>query len=278
MKLNVFLDQMKVGLLTHDGQTNRLTSNEFFCMKLCAAIKLPVAPVQLIHVPEPVLLITRFDRSRNEHGISRLHAIDGCQLLGLSSSYKYERPYGDGVDVRNIRDGASYKRLFAAMPGAAVPAAQRLFLLRWAIFQVCIGNIDAHAKNLTFMVRPDGFSLAPAYDLVCGRLYDDANISSAYAMAIGDAFDHAEVSAFEWAKFCVVTKLNPGQVQKELASIPQLILNKLDETIAMAINAKADAEVVHRLAKFVKGECNRQVAMAPMIRKLTPQASMDMGR
>ena len=49
-----------------------LTSNEFFCMRLAKAAGLNVAPVLLRHIPDPLLLITRFDRKVSEDTVHRL--------------------------------------------------------------------------------------------------------------------------------------------------------------------------------------------------------------
>lgn len=49
-----------------------LTGNEFFCMRLAHRAKLPVADVALVHVPEPVLVVKRFDRERTAEGVARL--------------------------------------------------------------------------------------------------------------------------------------------------------------------------------------------------------------
>ncbi len=51
-------------------QLRNLTSNEFFCMRLAEKVKLPADPVKLIHVPEPVLVVTRFDRKITEQGVA----------------------------------------------------------------------------------------------------------------------------------------------------------------------------------------------------------------
>lgn len=55
-----------------------LVLNEFFCMTLARQVKLDVANVELIRVPEPELLIERFDRrlSRNWTSVKRIHVID----------------------------------------------------------------------------------------------------------------------------------------------------------------------------------------------------------
>jgi serine/threonine-protein kinase HipA len=149
-------------------------------------------------------------------GVQRLHCIDGCQALGMGVSMKYERPYGDGRDVQHLRDGASLPKLFALMDHASSkPAADRLALLRWAIFQVLTGNTDAHGKNLSFFMDAGGLSLAPAYDLVCCLLYAGDSISDTLAMAIGDNFNPTALTAYDWALMAQECRLNPKLVSRE---------------------------------------------------------------
>jgi len=85
-------------------------------------------------VPEEILIVERFDRHNKDQSVERIHVIDGCQALGLQVSYKYERVYGDGRDVKHIRDGARLEDFFALMRRAPSPTVQRNMLLRWVIF------------------------------------------------------------------------------------------------------------------------------------------------
>jgi serine/threonine-protein kinase HipA len=249
-----------------------LTSNEFFCMKLAASAGLDTADVALHSLPEPVLCITRFDRVRQGVAVRRRHIIDGCQLLDLSSSYKYERPYGDNPDVRDVRDGASLVRLFAAIKTSPQPAKAKLQLLRWLIFQVLLGNADAHAKNLSFYMTGSGPVQAPAYDLICSALYP-TQVSQNFAMAVGDAFTLDELSAYEWAQFCVSTDTNATQVRKEIERSVGLILKHLEQVAEAAIVAGALPEVVNGIAAIVRTQCARQLALAPQIRGMVSSAS-----
>ena len=103
-----------------------MTINEFACMNLAKAVGLPTAETSIEWIPEPIVLIRRFDRVIQTDYIQRLHCIDGCQALGLGVSMKYERPYGDGRDGRHIRDGASLPKLFALVDQASSkPAVDR---------------------------------------------------------------------------------------------------------------------------------------------------------
>jgi serine/threonine-protein kinase HipA len=72
-------------------------ANEFFCMRLAAELKVPVPQVDLLHLPEPLYVIERFDRAPDAETIRRLHQIDLCQALGVSPSKKYESEGGLGL-------------------------------------------------------------------------------------------------------------------------------------------------------------------------------------
>ena len=247
-----------------------LTGNEFLCMRLAHRAKLPVADVALVHVPEPVLVVKRFDRERTAEGVARLHVIDGCQALGLSLALKYERPYGDTRDVRELRDGASLPMLFALLERSPRPVAERLALLRWTIFQVLIGNTDAHAKNLSFHMGREGLSLAPAYDLVCGLAFDGDTVLDTYAMAIGDAFHAEELSPFEWANFAHACGLPFRQVSIELSRMARRVRESLPNAIEDAQVSGVEPALIERVSKLISTECDRQAAMAPAVATVDP--------
>jgi serine/threonine-protein kinase HipA len=67
-------------------------------------------------------------------------------------------------------------------------------LLRWLVFDYLIGNSDAHAKNIAFLVAPAGIDLAPFYDLVCVKAYGDDTM----AMSIAGETRYGWITAREW--------------------------------------------------------------------------------
>ena len=149
---------------------------------------------------------------------------------------------------------------------------ERRALLRWTIFQVLIGNTDAHAKNLSFMSTHAGLSLAPAYDLLCGRAFSAKHIDQTYAMAIGDAFEPEAVSAYEWAVLCVQAKLNPNQVKKELMQLAEATRIALP-VVATQVSAEgADMRMVMEVCALVEVQCARQFAMAALIPEMAKDA------
>ena len=131
--------------------------NEWFVMRLAERVGLPVPRVHRLYVPQPVYLIERFDRIEREQRWSRLHCIDACQLDGLSREFKYS-----AGSIEHIAELANRCR----------PAAlARLHLFQWLIFNVLVGNEDAHLKNLSFLMSAKGVHLSPFYDLLCTALY-----------------------------------------------------------------------------------------------------------
>jgi serine/threonine-protein kinase HipA len=135
-------------------------ANEWFVMQLAKRLGLDVPPVYRRYVPEPVYLIERFDRiKKNEQSWQRQHVIDACQLLGLDRQFKYQQ--GSMENLGKLAEACRSKAL----------ARTRLF--EWLVFNLLVGNNDAHLKNLSFLVRADGdIQLAPHYDLLSTASYE----------------------------------------------------------------------------------------------------------
>ena len=132
--------------------------NEWVVMRLARRLGLDVPEVHRRYVPSPVYLIDRFDRVAGAQGWQRRHAIDACQLLGLDRSFKYTQ--------------GSMDSLAALANACRSPAVARSRLFGWLVFNVLVGNSDAHLKNLSFLVSHEGVQLAPFYDLLSVATYD----------------------------------------------------------------------------------------------------------
>lgn len=142
----------------HPGETwVHSVVNEWFVMRLARRVGLNVPAVHRCYVPQPVYLVERFDRRRSEDGWERLHCIDACQLLGLDRVYKYSE--------------GSMARLSEISSLCRPSAMARLSLFQWLVFNVLVGNEDAHLKNLSCMMTSKGVVLAPFYDLLCTAVY-----------------------------------------------------------------------------------------------------------
>lgn len=235
----------------------KLVINEHFCMELARRVNLPVAPVELIRVPEPVLLIERFDREvLSKDRVHRLHMIDGCQALGLPPDYKYERNFGNGKDVRQIREGASLPRIFGLIGLVHSKAAGKLALLRWTLFQYLIGNSDAHGKNVSFFVQGKALLQTPAYDLVCVEAHPE--FEHVGAMAIGDTFEFDAVAAFDWAQFAVSVGLPRPLVGSEMRKLADAVLVNI-EPEPKALYEKDDLEYLEGVTALIRRRAQKML-------------------
>jgi len=210
---------------------SQLVVNEHFCLKLAATLGIPSAEVEILRVPEPVLMVKRFDRIKHNSHVERLHVVDSCQALNLSVNHKYERNFGSGRDVANIRDGVSFEKLFSTTPLTQSEAATRMTLIRWTILQYLISNSDAHGKNISFLVEPGGLRLAPAYDLVSVCVYPD--IEHELAMAIGDEFDITKIRAFDWADLAERCGIERRLLVREMNRMIKVLRTQLPKLLAL---------------------------------------------
>lgn len=242
-----------------------LVLNEYFCMKLAKLIKLNVAEVDYILVGEhPILKVTRFDRKQTESKIERRHIVDGCQALGLPTSYKYERNYGSGRDVEMIRDGVSFKQLFEFSNDTTNPVKSKLDIINWMIFNLLVSNSDAHGKNISFFISKNGIALAPFYDIVNISIYSD--LENELAMAIGDEFDPEEVMAFQFVEFCRQCEISPRLVSNQLKKMLKDIQDKL-LLLQLPENAKSlsEQDFWNQLKVSVEGRIKHFLAVLPEI-------------
>jgi serine/threonine-protein kinase HipA len=235
--------------------------NEFICMKLAELVRLPVAKVSLQRFGEPVLVVERFDRRRLGDKIGRLHLIDGCQMLDLPPTYKYERPFGTSGEGARIRTGVSLPRLFAASRNCRIPAMAIRDLLNWALFQILIGNSDAHGKNISFFVGKAGIDVAPGYDFLNIDIYGD-EFERDLAMAVGDEFVAEKVMPHDLAEFCDANKLPLRQVATSLKNLCTSTLGRMGSLPLGDVRPGEEMDFARDLIEKVKGNAERLLAIA----------------
>lgn len=202
--------------------------NEYFTMRLAAALGLTVPRVHRMYVPQPVYLIERFDR-RSAGGaatVERRHVIDTCQLLNKARTFKYT--------------AASLDTLAQAIDRCRSKAAARLQLYRWIIFNVLAGNSDNHLKNISFLVDPSGINVAPAYDLLCTAVYDTRALAgekaiwpaTSLALPLADAGTFAAVTRRHVLEAGKALGLNQETAARHLDRMRSAFLLEADEQLA----------------------------------------------
>lgn len=183
------------------GDFPDLVQNELFCLTLAREVGLAVPPAHMAATATPILVVGRYDRRVTADGaVHRLHQEDFCQALGLPPELKYEN-----------EGGPSLSRLFAVVArGSRAPLPDKRDLLGWVLFNVLIGNADAHAKNLSLLYDAADDSLprlAPFYDLVCTAVYDQ--LSDRHAQKIGGEYRWRQVGRRHWDRLAAEIEVNP---------------------------------------------------------------------
>ncbi|MDR3448447.1 MAG: type II toxin-antitoxin system HipA family toxin [Alphaproteobacteria bacterium] len=190
------------------------TENEYFCMSLARAVGLEVAPVEMRTVGErSFLLITRYDRAIGPAGeLTRLHQEDFAQALGVPSHRKYAS-----------EGGPNFPDCFALLRRAATrPPRDILRLLDAAIFNLIIGNADAHAKNFSLLHKGGAITLAPLYDLLSTILYPD--LSAKLAMKIGGKAVLDDIEARHWERFAADAQLGAPFVRNRVVQLCEAVI------------------------------------------------------
>jgi serine/threonine-protein kinase HipA len=185
------------------------TENEYFCMSLARAVGLDVAPVEMRTVRDrSFLLITRYDRVTGPAGeVTRLHQEDFAQALGVPSHRKYAS-----------EGGPNFPDCFALLRRAATrPPRDILRLLDAAIFNLIIGNADAHAKNFSLLHRDGAITLAPLYDLLSTTLYPE--LSPNLAMKIGGKAILNDIEPRHWDRFAADARLGAPFVRTRIKQL-----------------------------------------------------------
>ncbi len=205
---------LKPAIDTYEG----VVFNEAFCMALANACDLNVAPIEIGKVEDiDYLLAERFDRIRDDEGnIRRLHQEDICQALGIPSEIKYQSEGGPSLAdcFTLIRDVSS------------APALDLIALLDAVIFNLLIGNHDAHAKNFSLLYIPNrSIRFAPLYDLVCTVFYPE--LTDKMAMKTGGVAKSALIYPKQIERFAADAGLAAAQTRARISALADRLLEAI---------------------------------------------------
>jgi len=140
---------------------------EATCLELArhAGLEVPQSHLQQIG-RRRTLMVRRFDITPQQ---GRLHMVS-LRTLCL------ERP---GIYVQAYSDVAQAIRKHSAAPKLDVAT-----LFRHMVFNAAVGNVDDHLKNFWMLAKPEGFRLAPSFDLlpdISGRAEHTLSFRSSFA-------------------------------------------------------------------------------------------------
>ena len=192
--------------------------NEHTCLKIASAIGLEAAETKIVNVDGmDILLIKRYDRVRMGDRILRLHQEDFCQALSILPEHKYEN-----------EGGPSTIRCFQLLQYSAFPGKDRLHFLMYFIFNILIGNKDAHGKNYSFLYNEQYQPiLTPLYDTLCTDLYPD--LTPKMSMKIGGQYRLQDVYRRHWIGFCNELNIAFPLIEKLIFDIAEKIHRQLHD-------------------------------------------------
>ncbi len=199
-----------------------LAANEIFCMTLAQAVGLnaPNTEYRLIG-KKSCILVQRYDRATDEDGsTTRLHQEDFCQALGFPPERKYQAEGGP-----MLSDCISLLRDWSTAPVLDIPS-----FITGLIFNVLIGNADAHGKNYSLLYSGGERRLSPYYDLVSTLAWPD--LSKNLAMKIGGCESVNAFTIGDWKKMAKKTGLGWPMMRERMAESCHSVLNELGEVQA----------------------------------------------
>ena len=196
-----------------------LIENECFCLQLADSVGLNTAKASMrISEGHPYLLIERYDRILVQGDIQRYHQEDFCQALAIIPEMKYQREGGPGLlDCFQLLRKVS-----------SLPAIDLKMLLQGVLFNVIIGNNDAHGKNFSLLYHAHQTRLAPFYDMISTVQYP--SLSAKMAMKIGSKYDFDGLFPRHILQMAEEAHLSRSLVHKEMLSMVAKIQDNLDPT------------------------------------------------
>ncbi len=218
------------------------TENEAFAMRLAAAVGLKVAAVEPRRVEgRTFLLIERYDREIDADGrIRRLHQEDFCQALGVPPEQKYASEGGPG-----------FEDCFELVRRACtVPAPSVLALLDAAIFNVILGNADAHGKNFSLLYAHGTISLTPLYDLLCTAAYSE--LSTRFSMRIAKRATLDEFRADTWETYAAGIGVAAPYTRRRVRELAKAMSEQAMRLVSTLGELGLDAAALGRFADIVR--------------------------
>jgi len=229
---------LKPALDTFDG----VIFNEAFCLDLGRRLNLLTVKADIKQVEDiDYLLIERYDRQgSNIEGtpqtIQRLHQEDFCQAMNIVSENKYQN-----------EGGPSLKQCFNLLREvSSVPAVDIAQLIDIAIYNVLIGNCDAHGKNFSLLYKKNNIQLAPFYDLVSTLYYK--NLSKKMAMKLGGEYEAGRITIKHFETLAEEISLSKTAVRKRALELTEATVKELEK---MDVRNKVEEEI----SQLIKKRC-----------------------
>jgi len=194
------------------GELSSLAANEFICSQLAKIVGLTTVKSELRQIDGQYFFMTeRYDRKTIGKTISRLHQEDLCQALGIMSDRKYQNDGGPSlIDIYNL-----------IKQQTSIPLLNTKMFIQYVLFNLIIGNCDAHGKNYSFLYDARITKLAPIYDTVCTLVYP--NLSKKMSMKLGRHYEIKKISQDDLVSWAQEIGLKPSTLLKNFFELKRII-------------------------------------------------------
>jgi serine/threonine-protein kinase HipA len=124
---------------------------------------------------------------------------------------------------------------------SSAPARDRQQLWLALVFNVLIGNCDAHGKNYSLLYDSPAPSLAPLYDLLSTAAYDE--LTKRLAMSIDGATMLEQVNMEAWKRLAEEVKVAPRFLEQRMEPFVAKVI-EVSETLAKRGHSNLVAEQI----------------------------------
>lgn len=221
------------------GEFPGLAINEFFCMSVARRAGIPVPEFHLSADGE-LFVMRRFDRPAD----GRILGFEDLLVLaGRDADQKYVGSYAQALKLLSLYCSPEHW------------AAARKQLFDMVALSCILGNGDAHMKNFGVLYEQvtGAVWMAPAYDIVCTRLYIPED-SLALELAGNKSLFAARQGLLDFGKLCAIPKARIYARLTELATLTLQALQDLAPLVARlpGLDAVVRTEAQRYLQTFDK--------------------------
>lgn len=220
-----------------------MVANEAYCLALAAEAGLTTAEALPVAADgQEGLLVRRYDRRHTEAGgVTRIHQEDFCQALGILPDFKYQAEGGPNV--------ATCARLIREQVTA--PAVDLAAFLDALLFNLLIGNNDAHGKNFSLLLDGDGAPrLAPLYDLLSTRAYWP--FKRKMAMKYGGEYRGDRIRGRHLDRLAGEMEASPAVVRRQARQVGERVLAAVPQARKRLPEPWAGAELLDSIDRLIE--------------------------
>lgn len=215
--------KVQMGMLRNVVDMSRSVENEWLCLQICKAFKLPTANAEVSDFDGVrTLVVERFDRGFEGKRILRYAQEDFCQVFGISSHKKYENEGGPGIP-----------QIMSTLSKSDDPTQDRTVFMKSQVVFWLLAAIDGHAKNFSVFLAPGGLRLTPLYDVMSAHPPIAAkqipHQKAKLAMAIGDNRHYRikEIARRHWLQTAKHTRFGETRmnevIDKVIEQTPEVV-------------------------------------------------------